>query len=278
VRAQRAVLLTIADAANRDGEHSHPGVTAMIEGSLYSRSRVLAVLRELIVEGWVEIEEEGRGRGHATVYRIPGVADGGPRKGPVAGPIPDEKGPETDAERSNLDPEKVQSSAIAPLSSTVTTKTLNTSPPGDDVTRLCEQLAEKVANQQDGRRPPITDRWRTDMRLLLERGPLHQDTPEPVGAEKVGATIDYVFERLAEPQGRGGFCWAAQVRSPAALRDHWYQMADAARRLRAGQRGPTATAIDRAVARLRPETPDLFTQTPTPAGSSWAARALGAGQ
>jgi DNA-binding transcriptional ArsR family regulator len=150
-------------------------------------------------------------------------------------------------------------------------------PFGDDVTRLCDQLAEKVANQQDGRRPPITDRWRTDMRLLLERGPLHQDTPEPVGAEKVGATIDYVFEHLAEPQGRGGFCWAAQVRSPAALRDHWHQMADAARRLRAAQRGPTATAIDRAVARLRPDTPNLFTP-PTPAGPSWAARALGAGQ
>jgi hypothetical protein len=117
------------------------------------------------------------------------------------------------------------------------------------------------------------------MRLLLERGPLHQDTPEAVSAEKVGATIDYVFAHLAEPQGRGGFCWAAQVRSPAALRDHWHQMADAARRLRAGQRGPTATAIDRAVARIHPDqTPDLSTPSIVPAGSSWAARALGAGQ
>lgn len=150
-------------------------------------------------------------------------------------------------------------------------------PVGDDVTRLCDQLAEKVATQQDGRRPPITERWRTDMRLLLERGPLHQDTPEAVSAEKVGTTIDYVFAHLAEPQGRGGFCWAAQVRSPGALRDHWHQMADAARRLRAGQRGPTATAIDRAVARIRSDQPpSLFTQPAMPA--SWAARAIGAGQ
>lgn len=73
-RGYRAVLLTIADAANRDGEHAHPGQQAMVEGSLYGRSRVTAIVRELIEEGWLGIEQEGGGRGRATVYCLPRMA------------------------------------------------------------------------------------------------------------------------------------------------------------------------------------------------------------
>ena len=69
-RGYRAVLVTIADAANRDGEHAHPGQKAMIEGSLYGRSQVVAIVNELLAEGWVTVEEEGGGRGKATVYRV----------------------------------------------------------------------------------------------------------------------------------------------------------------------------------------------------------------
>lgn len=125
----RAVLLTIADAANRDGEHAHPGIEAMVEGSLYQRSTVFATLRRLTAEGWLEVEQEGRGRGHATVYRLPGVAVQSPDlsatgKGPTApdllaggkGPVrPDV----SDEKRSSLAPEKVQSGAAAPITPTV---------------------------------------------------------------------------------------------------------------------------------------------------------------
>jgi hypothetical protein len=69
-RAMRAVLLTIADAANRDGEHAHPGVQAIVEGSLYGRTHVFRTLRKLETEGWLEVEEEGGGRGRAAVYRV----------------------------------------------------------------------------------------------------------------------------------------------------------------------------------------------------------------
>lgn len=69
-RGWRAVLLTIADAANRDGEHAYPGHQAMVEGSLYGRSQVVSIVRELIAEGWLSIEQEGGGRGKATVYRV----------------------------------------------------------------------------------------------------------------------------------------------------------------------------------------------------------------
>lgn len=71
----RFILLTIADAANADGDHAHPGLSAIADGSLYSRSRVTEVLRRLVDDGWIEVEEDGGGRGKATVYRIPGVND-----------------------------------------------------------------------------------------------------------------------------------------------------------------------------------------------------------
>ncbi len=69
-RAMRAVLVTIADAANRDGEHATPGIAAMCEGSLYGKSHVSRIAKRLLDEGWVEIEEQGNGRGKATVYRV----------------------------------------------------------------------------------------------------------------------------------------------------------------------------------------------------------------
>lgn len=113
-RAMRAVLIVIADAANRDGEHAHPGLAAIVEGSLYSRSTVLGTLRRLREEGWVEVEQE-RAPGQATVFRIPGVAadEKGPKSGPHKVQNPDPtgrlRGPEEVQKRSNPAPHKVQS-------------------------------------------------------------------------------------------------------------------------------------------------------------------------
>lgn len=66
----RAVLIPIADAANRDGDHAHPGKEAIIEGSLYGRSTVTAAINRLIAERWIEVEQWSNGRGQATVYRV----------------------------------------------------------------------------------------------------------------------------------------------------------------------------------------------------------------
>lgn len=66
----RAVLITIADAANANGEHAHPGIDAMVNGSSYSRASVFTALGKLADEGWIEVAEAGGGRGKATVYRV----------------------------------------------------------------------------------------------------------------------------------------------------------------------------------------------------------------
>lgn len=69
-RGFRAVLLTIADAANHDGLHAHPGIAAMCRGSLYSRRQVQNIEDELVAERWVVITEKGGGRMKATVFDL----------------------------------------------------------------------------------------------------------------------------------------------------------------------------------------------------------------
>jgi hypothetical protein len=66
----RLVLIAIADAANRDGEHAHPGMAAVMDAAVSSERTVQRHLAKLIDEGWLEIEEDGGGRGKHTVYRV----------------------------------------------------------------------------------------------------------------------------------------------------------------------------------------------------------------
>lgn len=96
----RAVLFVIADAANRDGEHAHPGIAAIVDGSLYAKATVYDVLKRLEETGWIVVEEPGGGRGKATVYGIPGVL-GVSENRTVSEP-----------KRSNPDDETVQSSSL----------------------------------------------------------------------------------------------------------------------------------------------------------------------
>lgn len=69
-RALRAVLITISDAANRDGEYARPTKDGIIEGSLYSRGQATRIVSALIADGWVSVTEAGGGRGLATTYRV----------------------------------------------------------------------------------------------------------------------------------------------------------------------------------------------------------------
>lgn len=69
-RCCRLVLAPVADAANAQGEHSHPGLDAIVEASLYSRRQVIACLDFMVAEGWLEVQRKGGGRGRATEYRV----------------------------------------------------------------------------------------------------------------------------------------------------------------------------------------------------------------
>lgn len=80
-RGLRMVLLAVADCANVDGEHAHPGIAGVVRFSLYSSGQARRLLDELEAEGWLVVTEQGGGRaagsrhGRATVYRVPMGAD-----------------------------------------------------------------------------------------------------------------------------------------------------------------------------------------------------------
>lgn len=244
----RAVLTAIADRADVHGENARISWAGLVSKSARSRSRVAENLRELISDGWVEVVEAGGpGRGRVTTYRIPGAAEAltnGPVPATVKGPVPDEK---RSGNVTVKGPETEQLAQVVPLIPKTVEKTVvkTGASPNADAVALCELLADRVAALRHGARPAVTARWLNDMRLLIERGPLHRDTPEPTPPGKIRATVEFIFDEMAEPEGRGAFCWADQIRSPHALRDHWYQMARAAENKLRARRSPTAQHLDR---------------------------------
>ena len=114
--------------------------------------------------------------------------------------------------------------------------------------QLCALLADSIAAYRvDGTRPPITKTWLNDMRLLVERGPLHVERAAALPPERIEAAIRFTFTHLAVRTGSRGFCWAAQIRSPGALRDHWHQLLEAGRHVREQSVDP----LDQALAGIR---------------------------
>jgi hypothetical protein len=140
------------------------------------------------------------------------VPDGPPESGSIAKPEPE--------------PEPEPEPGITPCAVPALLDDEHT--PDPVIEDLCRCLAGAVEAHRDGDRPRITAKWRTDMDLLLRRGPTDLD-PAPVDPEKVRTAIRVVFTQLATPDSKSGFCWANQVRSPGALRDHWTQLRQAAR-------------------------------------------------
>mgnify|MGYP001607309876 CR=1 FL=1 len=252
-RGLRSVLVTIADAANRDGQHAHPGQQAIVDGSLYSRGQVVAIINDLIAEGWLQVEEQGGGRGKATVYAVVMThretvrSSDGFDEGNRA--VAEEKPRGGDEETARSGP---LNRAVAPPltsgdadSNVVPTEDLNADViASDDARRLCDLLADAIRDHRGGDgRPKVTSRWVKDMDLLLRRGPLHIEDASPLTASQVATAIIYTFEHLATPD-RGGFCWAKQIRSPAGLRDHYQQLRDARReRSRPSERAPVPLGV-----------------------------------
>lgn len=120
-----------------------------------------------------------------------------------------------------------------------------------DVDQLCELLAAFVAEfQGDPNSRPNwqTVRWRTDMRLLLERGPGGRAKPEPMTVARVAATMKIIFREMATPKPGSTFCWAAQVRSPGSLREKWDKIGSAYR-LEIASNAPRASVMTEGVFR-----------------------------
>lgn len=205
-RGMRSVLVAIADAANRDGEHSHPGYAAICEMADYGRRQVATILDQLEAEGWIEVEEQGGGRGNATVYRIPGV------RSDTAQPlhlsedanraIPEEKprSPEADT---------AQSGDPAPYSSTDSTEDPTTRAEAE---RLCRLLSDLMVG--NGCKPPnITKPWIDEMDRMMRLD---------------GRTSSEVENCIRWSQADS--FWQSNILSPKKLRAKYDQLRLAAKR------------------------------------------------
>lgn len=244
-RGMRAVLIAVADASNQDGEHAHPGIKNVCIGSLYGRRQATKILGELVADGWLVVEAEGGGAGMATVYAIPGVKKGAlsAQLGVDNRALSDQEPRTPDEKPRTLEPKPrtpgVRTNGLPTVSTNGNTQRASAPPDGaalSEVDELCEYLARGIRSHSPEANPKITDRWRTDMRLLLERGPTDWE-PTPISERLVHDMIRELFTTLAELD-TSGFCWADVVQSPYKLRKQWPK-------LRQALRSKTATTFNK---------------------------------
>jgi hypothetical protein len=267
---ERLVLISLANHAgmnpiNRAWE-AWPGVeTIRCEANIGTERTTQRTIARLVEGGHIEVVVNGapdsrvRGDRRPNLYRIliDGVTAGVTPQDAARGDIPSTDGVTESSARGDtaVSPEpkenQLRTESLADARDAGSSSI-------DDVhaqliDSLCSMLADKIQQHrgEGSPRPAITERWRKDMRLLVERGPLHVERPTPIPMERVVGAMKVVFGELNEPEGRRAFCWADQIRSPAALRDHWLQIADAAKRARQRRAGPTATMIERHAVRER---------------------------
>lgn len=267
-RAMRMVLLAVADAANRDGAHAHPGLAAIVEGSLYGRAHVYRTLERLIEEGWLTVEEQGNGRGRATVYTVNGVSEGGPLNRPIVR-RPDEPNPPIEHEEpSHPAAETVPSEGSSLCPSTVENNvTINgvgetptaslpsivaTSPHLTEAQALCEEFAALLSARGERTNGKArSKRWVVEMDALLRL-----DGRTPAQARWVIRWLDGGADRVAQ-------FWRPNVRSPAKLREKWVQMSEQYHALANPAPKPTfltrpgAEPLADALARIRGTQPEL---------------------
>lgn len=262
--SQRLVLLSLANHADDRGV-CWPSIDTVAREARLSRRRVEEAIRGLIATGVLKRTVNGApvpGSNRPNLYRLikaPDEVAGADVSAPDV-PAPDEvSGPDEVAPDGSSSQPRTDRPAHPrtdrPAKPSVEPSENRQQPSvverRDDVEALCALLAERVGTHRDGPGPPVTGRWRKDMRLLVDRGPLNQDKPTPLGAERVEKAIRFVFDRLADTNGKG-FCWANQIRSPHSLRDHWHQLVTASKHVASGrtdQAWRDSEAIHDAIAR-----------------------------
>jgi hypothetical protein len=219
----RLVHLALADIANDDHEYMlWVSQSKIATKAKVSVPTVSAALKRMVQDGYLRLVS--REAGGPTVYQFLKPFPGTPQESEPP------KNPNPNPPSSSTEPPKSTQTRLLPTED---------KPKEENTTaaeRLCGVLADRIdAYRGGGARPAITGAWRTDMRLLLERGPLGRAKAEAHDPIRVQRAMDRIFSELADADN-GGFCWAAQIRSPGALRRHWDQAADTLRRR--GSAGP----------------------------------------
>jgi hypothetical protein len=234
-RALRAVLVAVADAANRDGEHAHPGTAAICDGALYSRRQVQKLIGELVAEGWLVVEEAGGGRGMATVYGVPmdtaarHAWRAQKRVSPVH-PLPVGNSALSVTETAHSDTVKGALSGETAHSRVHPNGVSTVATEPTDARRLAELLADLI-EANGATRPTVTDEWVACIDRMIR---LDRRTPGQI--------------ENAIRWAQGDEFWRANILSPRKLREQYERLRLNAMRQR--QQASAATGVDAALAVL----------------------------
>lgn len=229
-RRWRAVLSVIADAANSDGEHAHPGLANMIDQSLYSRSVVLSTIKELEAAGWI-VETAKCAPGRATEHRI--VMDPDERRVLVQDPsqVPDQDpsdeptGPISGANRSDSEGVQVRFPAGTPTVSTGVV-TNGTAAPVPDASPLARAQALVGTTSTPATTRPRDLLWDAVMFAC-------EIDPDTISASARGAynrairdlrAINATPEQVAEKAAGWRRSWSAVTMTPTALARRWSEI------------------------------------------------------
>lgn len=230
-RRWRAILAVIADAANSDGEHAHPGLDNLIDQSLYSRSVVLSTIKELEAAGWI-VETAKCAPGRATEHRVvmdpaerEQVRDQDPSQVPVQDPSEPSTGPILALNRSDSEGVQVRFPAGTPTVSTGVV-TNGTSAPVPDASPLARAQALIGTTTTPATTRPRDLLWDAVMFAC-------EIDPATISASARGAynrairdlrAIDATPEQVAEKAAGWRRSWSAVTMTPTALARRWSEI------------------------------------------------------
>lgn len=223
----RLVLLAIADCANDTGADAYPATATLARKTGLSERGVRGAVAELVELGELRVEFKAGPRG-CNRYRVlmsdPAARAGYPAHG-AGSTRQDVPGTRHDTTRNPApraaEPSEPSSTSLEPSSSETPAaprRRRAPEPRRDDVEHICRHLAEKIID--NGCKPPkITDTWRREARLLLDRD---------------GRTVEQVIRAIDWCQN--DTFWRANILSMPTLRAKYDQLRLAAQRAPNGAR------------------------------------------
>lgn len=208
-----------------------PSLSTLAAMTGLGRSTVAAWLNKLEAGGWLtRTRPPKKSKDERTQYALHAVSSpdaGSPKSGPLTSGLPD-SGPLKPDTAGGSGSDSGSPNAGSPKSGHATTKSSSTKnssskrstrrrseePPRVDVERICQHLADRI-EANGSKRPTITDKWRTEARLLLD-----EPRPIPTDVGQIVALIDWC---------QNNSFWRSNVMSMPTLRKQYDRLRLAAR-------------------------------------------------
>lgn len=213
---EKLLLVTLADAANEDGE-CWPGRVRIADRCCCSARHVGRLLERLAAAGFIAVHDRGPQTNLYTVF--PACEDA--QVTPDAGGVRTSETPSEDISRAQAS--AIPEPSVEPSETPRRPRSMLDEPGQSvDVDAVCEALADHVENVLGRERPTVTKGWRRSARLML-------DGPGDKRPEWTREQLEYAIRWLASP-GKDAQFWSVNVMSMDALRRQMFRLETAIKR------------------------------------------------